>query len=278
MDLRLLDNQVVESRYIEPAVPIEPNRRETFRYQVFLGPKSMSVLKPLGHHLDEAINFGWFDFLAKPCLWIMNAIYGVIPNYGVAIILLTLLSKIILWPLGAKSYKSMAEMKKMQPLIAGIREKYKDDKRKINEETMGLYRTYKVNPLGGCLPMLVQMPLFFALYRMLYEAIELRHAPFFGWINDLSAPDRLFSFGFAIPLMKEPYGIPVLTIVMGGTMFLSQKMQPPMGDPAQAKMMMLMPVVFTFIFINFSSGLVLYWLINNVLSIGQQYYTTKRNT
>ena len=124
--------------------------------------------------------------------------------------------------------------------------------------------------------MVVQIPVFFALYRMLYQAIELRHAPFFGWIKDLSAPDRLFQFDFSIPFMEAPYGIPVLTLVMGATMLLQQKMSPPMGDPAQAKMMMLMPVVFTFIFINFSSGLVLYWLVNNVLSIGQQYYIQKK--
>lgn len=124
--------------------------------------------------------------------------------------------------------------------------------------------------------MLVQIPVFFALYRMLYEAIELRHAPFFLWINDLAAPDRLFRFDFSIPFMDAPYGIPVLTLVMGATMFLQQKMSPPMGDPTQAKMMMLMPVVFTFIFINFSSGLVLYWLVNNIVSISQQYYITKK--
>ena len=142
---------------------------------------------------------------------------------------------------------------------------------------MALYRTYKINPLGGCLPMLVQIPVFFALYRMLYEAIELRHAPFFLWINDLAAPDRLFNFNFSIPFMDPPYGIPVLTLVMGATMFLQQRMSPPMGDPAQAKMMMLLPIVFTFIFINFSSGLVLYWLVSNIVSIGQQYYITKKN-
>ena len=146
----------------------------------------------------------------------------------------------------------------------------------MNEEIMGLYKTYKINPMGGCLPMIAQIPVFFALYRMLYEAIELRHAPFFGWITDLSAPDRLFHFSFSIPFMQPPYGIPVLTLVMGGTMLLQQKMTPSPGDPAQAKMMMLMPVVFTFIFINFSSGLVLYWLVNNVLSISQQYYITKK--
>jgi YidC/Oxa1 family membrane protein insertase len=218
-----------------------------------------------------------FDFLAKPCLWLMNSIYAVIPNYGIAIIILTLITKILLFPLGTKSYKSMQQMKRLQPLIQEIREKYKDDKKKQNEETMALYRTYKINPLGGCLPMVVQIPVFFALYRMLYSAIELRHAPFFLWINDLSAPDRLLRFDFSIPFMQPPYGIPVLTIIMGATMLLQQKMQPPMGDATQAKIMMLMPLIFTFIFINFSSGLVLYWLVNNVFSIAQQYYTNKRN-
>jgi YidC/Oxa1 family membrane protein insertase len=217
-----------------------------------------------------------FDLLAKPCLWLLNYIYSVIPNYGVAIIILTILTKILLWPLGTKSYKSMSQMKKMQPLIQEIREKYKDDRKKMNEAVMGLHKTYGINPLGGCLPMVVQIPFFFALYRMLDQAIELRHAPFFGWITDLSAPDRLFNFGFSIPFMDPPYGIPVLTLVMGATMLWQQKMTPATGDPTQAKMMMLMPVVFTFIFINFSSGLVLYWLVNNVLSIGQQIYTQKK--
>jgi len=147
---------------------------------------------------------------------------------------------------------------------------------------MALYRTYKVNPMGGCLPMIIQLPVFFALYRMLYSAIELRHAPFFGWINDLSAPDRLFPFTTTDPIpllshvMNEPYGIPVLTLVMGATMLIQQKMSPQAGDPTQAKMMMLMPVIFTFIFINFSSGLVLYWLVSNIFSIAQQYHTQKQ--
>jgi YidC/Oxa1 family membrane protein insertase len=170
----------------------------------------------------------------------------------------------------------MSQMKKLQPLIQEIREKYKNDRKKMNEEVMRLHRTYSINPLGGCLPMVVQIPVFFALYRMLDQAIELRHAPFIGWINDLSAPDRLFRFGFSIPFMDPPFGIPVLTLIMGATMLWQQKMTPSTGDPTQAKMMMLMPVVFTFIFINFSSGLVLYWLVNNVLSIGQQYYTQKK--
>ncbi|MGA8180888.1 MAG: membrane protein insertase YidC [Desulfobacterales bacterium] len=267
---------ILKNTYVQPEQTILPDQQHVFKYQLFFGPKSMAVLKSVDYDLIEAVNFGMFDILAKPCVYIMNYIYKFIPNYGVAIIILTLLSKILLWPLGNKSYKSMAQMKKIQPLMAEIKEKYKDDKKKMNEEMMGLYKTYKVNPLGGCLPMVVQIPVFFALYRMLYGAIELRHAPFIWWINDLSAPDRLFRFNFSIPFMQPPYGIPVLTIIMGATMFIQQKMSPPAGDPTQAKMMMLMPIVFTVIFINFSSGLVLYWLVNNVISMVQQYYIQKK--
>jgi YidC/Oxa1 family membrane protein insertase len=271
-----LPNHMVESRYIEPEQTIAPGAQDAYQYELYFGPKSLQYLKQAGHDLDKAIDFGTFDLLAKPCLWLLNYLYSVIPNYGVAIIILTVLTKVLLWPLGTKSYKSMSQMKKMQPLIQEIREKYKNDKKKMNEAVMGLHKTYGINPLGGCLPMVVQIPFFFALYRMLDQAIELRHAPFFGWITDLSAPDRLFDFGFSIPFMDPPYGIPVLTLIMGATMLWQQKMTPATGDPTQAKMMMLMPVVFTFIFINFSSGLVLYWLVNNVLSIGQQMYTQKK--
>jgi YidC/Oxa1 family membrane protein insertase len=275
MKLSTSDGFVV-NQLVNPAFELSPGEQREFQFFVFIGPKSMDLLNSLGHDLGKALNFGFFNFIAKPCLWFMNKIHSVIPNYGIAIILLTLSTKIILWPLGNKSYKSMSEMKRLQPLMTEIREKHKGDKQKMNQELMALYKTYKVNPMGGCLPMVLQIPVFFALYRMLYQAIELRHAPFFLWINDLSAPDRLFDFGFSIPFMEPPYGIPVLTIIMGATMLLQQKMSPPPGDPTQAKMMMLMPVVFTFIFINFSSGLVLYWLVNNVLSISQQYYVQKK--
>jgi YidC/Oxa1 family membrane protein insertase len=276
MRLSLQEKDLIQAQYLNPNIDIRPGTRHTYKYLLFFGPKSMKILGEVGHGLGEALNFGFFDILAKPCVWLMNLLYSVIPNYGVAIIILTLLIKIVLWPLGSKSYKSMSEMKKIQPLMKEIREKHKNDKKKMNEEVMSLYRTYKINPLGGCLPMVVQLPVFFALYRMLYQAIELRHAPFFLWIDDLSAPDRLFRFNISIPFMEPPYGIPVLTIIMGATMFLQQKMSPPMGDPTQAKMMMFMPIIFTVIFINFSSGLVLYWLVNNILSISQQYYIQKK--
>jgi len=278
LHLALKSDKFVAARYRQPEKAIQAGTQYTYNYQLFMGPKRIEELKNVGNDLNKVVDFGWFDILAKPCLWLMNLFYSVIPNYGVAIIVLTLLVKILLWPLGQKSYKSMSEMKKIQPLMKEIREKYKDDKQRMNQEVMGLYRTYKINPLGGCLPMVVQLPVFFALYRMLYEAIELRHAPFFLWIDDLAAPDRLFRFDFSIPFMEPPYGIPVLTIVMGASMLLQQKMSPPMGDATQAKMMMFMPIIFTFIFINFSSGLVLYWLVNNILSIAQQYYTQKKYT
>ncbi|ACN13781.1 OxaA [Desulforapulum autotrophicum HRM2] len=270
------DSPVVTTRYVQSMERLDPGKQVTYSFSLFMGPKSLKLLSSYGNNLKKAINFGWFDILAKPCLMGMNLIHGLIPNYGIAIMLLTLLIKLIFWPLGTKSYRSMNDMKKLQPLMMEMREKYKGDKQRMNQEVMGLYKTYKVNPMSGCLPMIVQMPIFFALYRMLYQAIELRHAPFMWWINDLSAPDRLFHFDFAIPFMQAPYGIPVLTIIMGATMFLQQKMSPSTGDPTQAKMMMLMPLFMTFIFINFPAGLVLYWLVNNVLSIGQQYYIQKK--
>lgn len=276
MRLFLKPDHILEAEFLLPEQVIQPGSEHFFDFKLFFGPKSMILLNDLGYNLGKAVNFGMFDFIAKPCVWLMNFFYRFIPNYGVAIIILTLMTKALLWPLGSKSYKSMSEMKKLQPLIAELKEKYKNDRKKIQQETMALYKTYKINPLGGCLPMVAQIPVFFALYRMLYEAIELRHAPFFGWIRDLSAPDRLFRFDFSVPFMEPPYGIPVLTIIMGASMLLQQRMSPPPGDPAQAKMMMLMPIVFTVIFINFSSGLVLYWLVNNVLSISQQYYVSKK--
>ncbi len=270
------EDEIAESRLVWKMDRIDPGKQGKYDFVYYMGPKSHKVLSQYDNSLKKAINFGFFDILAKPLLITMNVIHDVIPNYGVAIILLTVLIKLIFWPLGTKSYKSMNEMKKVQPLMMEIREKHKNDKQRMNQEIMGLYKTYKVNPASGCLPLLVQMPIFFALYRMLYQAIELRHASFVGWITDLSAPDRLFHFDFAIPLMEAPYGIPVLTLVMGASFLLQQKMTPTAGDPMQAKMMMLMPIFMTVLFINFPSGLVLYMLVNNIISMGQQYYTQKK--
>jgi YidC/Oxa1 family membrane protein insertase len=271
VDGRLLASGAVESVYGAPAVTMAPQEQVENRFTLYLGPRELSVLQQLDKGLDRAINFGWTDIIAKPLLHLLRFFNQYVKNYGVSIILLTILVKILFWPLTHKSYKSMKEMQKLQPLMAKLREKYKNDKQQMNKELMGLYKTYKVNPMGGCLPMVIQIPVFFALFRILGNSIELRHAPFLLWINDLSAPDRLFNFPFQIPFMSPPYGIPVLTLLMGASMFIQQKMTPTPGDPTQAKVMMFLPVIFTVMFINFPSGLVLYWLVNNLLSIGQQY-------
>ena len=271
-----LSSGVMEGVFLPAAISLPPSTQATSEYQLYIGPRDLGILKQFGKSLDQAINFGWTDIIAKPLLYILHFFYQYVHNYGLAIILLTVLVKILFWPLTHKSYKSMKEMQKLQPRMAKLREKHKGDKQKLNQEMMGLYKTYKVNPMGGCLPMVVQIPVFFALFRVLGACIELRHAPFMLWINDLSAPDRLFHFSFQIPFMTPPYGIPVLTLLMGGSMFLQQKMTPTPGDPTQAKIMMFLPVIFTFMFINFPSGLVLYWLVNNLLSIGQQYRIYKK--
>ncbi len=221
----------------------------------------------MGYDLDKIVNYGWFDIIAKPALSLLNLLYGFVHNYGLAIILVTIIFKLLLWPISQKGMKSMKTMQKIKPKMTKLQEKYKNDKERLNQEMIKMYRTYKVNPIGGCLPMLAQIPLFFALYKVLLQSIELRHAPFMLWITDLSAPDRLY-MGFDIPYLG---GIPVLTLLMGGSMFLQQKMTPAPLDATQAKVMLFMPVLFTFMFINFSSGLVLYWFINNLLSIAQQY-------
>ena len=233
----------------------------SFSYTLYLGPKEQSLLKAHNVGLEDSIDFGsWLKWLAMPLLAVLNLIHKYIANYGVAIILLTLLIKIIFWPLGNMSYKSMKEMQKLQPKMTELKEKYKNDKARLNQEIMTLYKTHKVNPFSGCLPMLIQIPIFFGLYKALLYSIELRHSPFFWWIQDLSA--------------KDPYYI--TPIIMGATQFIQQKMTPTMGDPMQAKMMLFMPVIFTFFFLNFPSGLVIYWLFNNIFGIAQQFYINKK--
>jgi YidC/Oxa1 family membrane protein insertase len=273
---RMLPSGSLEETWSAPVHAIPAGNQLSARSILYLGPRDLTILKAVGKKLDLAIDFGWFDIIAKPLLYLLKFFDRYTGNYGIAIIVLTILIKILFWPLTHKSYKSMKEMQKIQPLMAKIREKYKDNREMMNKEMMSLYKTYKVNPMGGCLPMIIQIPVFFALYRILGSSIELRHAPFILWINDLSAPDRLFHLPYTIPLMTPPSGIPVLTLFMGASMFLQQKMTPTPGDPTQAKIMLLMPVIFTFMFINFPSGLVLYWLVNNLLSIGQQYRIIKR--
>jgi YidC/Oxa1 family membrane protein insertase len=261
LSLNLDSRNMVSVSLKGPQNLIPAGQTGSFNYSLYLGPKDHDILKTQGVGLENAIDFGsWLKWLALPLLITVKFINNYVHNYGIAIIILTILIKIIFWPLGNKSYKSMKEMQKIQPKLTELREKYKNDKTKLSQETMALYKTHKVNPLGGCLPMVIQIPVFFGLYKALMYSIELRHAPFYWWIQDLSA--------------KDPYYI--TPIIMGGTMFIQQTMTPPMGDPLQQKIMLLMPVFFTFLFLNFPSGLVIYWLFQNILSIGQQYYINKR--
>jgi YidC/Oxa1 family membrane protein insertase len=273
---RLLPTGIIKGAYITPEINLNPLEQISIDFTLFVGPKDIDILSRSGKKLDEAIDFGFFDIIAKPLHFILRFFNRYVHNYGISIIILTIIIKILFWPLTQKSHKSMKEMRKIQPLMTKIREKYKDNREQMNKEMMALYRTYKVNPMGGCLPMLIQLPVLYAMFRILGKSIELRHAPFILWINDLSAPDRLFNFSFSIPFMSPPYGIPVLTLLMGASMFIQQKMQPMAGDPAQAKVMMFLPIIFTIMFINFPSGLVLYWLIQNILTIGQQYLIQKK--
>jgi len=260
-------NRAVAFKLVSPLTRISPNAQQAFPYSLYLGPKDMGHLEKGKGELGRVLSFGkYLDPVAKPMLFILKLFYKFIPNYGLAIIFLSVGIKIIFWPLTHKSQKSMKEMQKemqkIQPKLAELKEKYKKNKDELNRRTMELYRTHKVNPLGGCLPMLIQLPVFFALYRVLLNSIELRHAPFMSfWINDLSAKDPTY----------------ISPLLMGASMFIQQKMTPTVGDPAQAKMMLFMPVIFTFLFLSFPAGLVFYWLVTNVLSIGQQYYINKRS-
>jgi YidC/Oxa1 family membrane protein insertase len=236
--------------------------------KVFAGPKQSDLLASAGKGLEGLIDYGWFGFLAKPLVFLMKASNRVTGNYGIDIILLTILIKILFFPLTQKSMASMRKMQELAPVLNKLKEKYKGDMQRINQETMNLYKTYKINPLSGCLPMLAQIPVFIALYKGLLVTIELRHAPFFLWINDLSAPEYLWDIhlgGFTLPIRLLP-------LLMGISMVIQQKMTPSASmDPMQQKLMLLMPVVFTFMFWGFPTGLVIYWLVNNILSIGQQW-------
>ncbi len=267
------DDELVSIDLLSPLETLAPQDSKTYEYSLFYGPKKLTLLNDSGSDLGKIVNFGWFDIIARPMLYLLNWLYSVVGNYGVAIILVTVILKALFWPITQKGLKSMKNMQKLQPKVVKLKEKYKNDPTRMNQEMMNLYKTYKVNPLGGCLPMVLQIPVFFALYKVLLQSIELRHAPFMLWINDLSAPDRLY-LGFDIPYLG---GLPVLTLLMGASMFLQQKMTPTTADPTQAKIMMFLPLIFTVMFVNFASGLVLYWFVNNLLSILQQYLINRQN-
>jgi YidC/Oxa1 family membrane protein insertase len=241
------------------------------RYTVYIGPKQLDILESLGKNLEKSIDFGYFGFISVPFLYVVHFFHGFTASYGIDIILLTIMLKLLMAPLTHKSFVSMKQMQKLQPQMERIKEKFKNDKEKLNKEIMELYRRNKVNPLGGCLPMLLQFPVFIGLYNALSTPIELRHAPFL-WIKDLSRPDWE---SLPFTLGDWHLGIPVLTLLMGASMFLQQWMTPTAGDPNQRRMMLMMPVVFTAMFVTFPAGLTIYWLVNNVLTIGQQYWISR---
>jgi len=243
---------------------------------VYAGPKAYDQLRELNVGLEHIIDFGLFSIIARPLFWVLKFFYRFLGNYGWAIVLLTIIVRIPFIPIINKGQKSMRKLQELQPKLAELREKYKKDPQRMQQETMELYKKYKVNPLGGCLPMLLQIPVFFALYKVLMVAIELRGAPFMLWITDLSAPDTLFGHIPAWFPMIGGFAVGPLPLAMGITMVIQQKMTPTSVDPAQNRMMMFMPVVFTFLFLNFASGLVLYWLTNNLLSIAQQFQTNRK--
>jgi YidC/Oxa1 family membrane protein insertase len=227
--------------------------------RLFSGPQTKHDLTEAAPGLEYTVDYGWLTVVAAPLFWVLSKIHGLVNNWGVAIILLTLLIKAAFYPLSAKSYRSMAQMRELAPRLEILKQKFGDDRQKMQMAMMDIYKTEKINPMSGCLPILIQIPVFISLYWMLLGSVELRHAPFFGWIQDLSAVD--------------PYYI--LPIIMGLSMIIQTKLNPKPTDPIQAKVMTWMPVVFSVFFFFFPSGLVLYWVVNNIISIWQQWYVNK---
>jgi len=247
-------------RFIGAEQTIEPGASGNFSARFYAGPKDQNRLRQISSGLDLSVDYGWLWWIAQPLFLLLTKIHGLLGNWGWSIMVLTLTVKAAFFWLNAKAYTSMANMRRVQPKLVEIRERYADDKQKQSQEMMSLYKTEKINPLGGCLPVVVQMPVFLSLYWVLLESVELRHAPWILWIHDLSAMDAYY----------------VLPLLMGATMFFQQKLNPPPPDPMQAKVMQWMPVMFTFFFLWFPAGLVLYYVVNNLLSIVQQYIITKR--
>ena len=240
-------------------IAVKPGQKQTFGISLYAGPQEQRAIEKIAPGLEYTVDYGWLAVFAFPMFWALAAINDWVGNWGVAIILLTLLVKLLFYPLSAKSYQSMARMKVVAPKLQKIKELYGDDRQRLHQAMMELYKTEKINPLGGCLPILVQIPVFIALYWVLLSAVEIRQAPFMLWIQDLS--------------VQDPYY--VLPLIMGITMLVQTKLNPPSPDPMQQKVMMAMPVIFTVFFLFFPAGLVLYWVVNNVLSIAQQWYVNR---
>jgi len=257
--IRNLDNGLFAAGVILPVGRLDPGQTHSVVSRLYAGPQEQALLKSLAPGLELTVDYGWLRPLAVPLFWVLNEIHQMVNNWGVAIILLTVIIKLIFYPLSAASYKSMARMKVLAPKLQRLKERYGDDRQRMHQSMVELYKTEKINPLGGCLPIAVQIPVFIALYWVLLLSVELRQAPFVGWIQDLSRPD--------------PYYI--LPVLMGATMFVQSWLNPTPPDPMQAKLMKIMPIAFSVFFFFFPSGLVLYWLVNNILSIAQQWRITR---
>ena len=273
--------------YVGQIFDIAPGKSISYNGKVFAGAKKLNILSNYVDTLSiprftDAIDWGWFAFLTKPVSYAINWFYGYVGNFGLAIIAFTILMRLILFPLAHASFKSMAKMKKLQPEMQRLKETYPNDRQKMQQELMALYKREGANPVAGCLPILVQIPIFFSLYKVLFVTIEMYHAPFYGWIHDLSAPDPLgilILFGlfpWDVPGFLSIINIGILPIIMGLTMWLQQKLNPAPADPTQAKIFALLPFVFTFVLAGFAAGLVLYWSVNNILSIAQQWFIQRK--
>jgi YidC/Oxa1 family membrane protein insertase len=268
-----------QANFVTSSHKVNPGQEYAYTSHFFAGAKVLELLdqyeEKLGvKHFDLAVDFGWFYFLTKPIFYMLTWTHKWLGNFGLAIMLLTILLKIAFFPLANKSYRSMGRMKKLQPELEKIRARYNDDKLRMNQEIMELYKREKVNPMAGCLPMFIQIPVFFALYKVLFVSIEMRHAPFYGWIHDLSSPDPTTIFNLFGLLPWSPPSFLMLgawPLLMGITMFLQQKLNPPPADPVQEKVFMLMPLLFTYMLASFPAGLVIYWTWNNILTIIQQW-------
>ncbi|MDX5361122.1 MAG: membrane protein insertase YidC [Alphaproteobacteria bacterium] len=275
---------VYQANYIRDGMVVPAGGTAAVTDHLFAGAKIVQTINAYEEQLgidrfDLTIDWGWFFFLTKPIFYVLDWLFALVGNFGVAILLLTVLVKLLFFPLANKSYVAMSKMKKLQPEMLKIRDRYAEDKMKQQQAMMELYKTEKVNPLAGCLPILVQIPVFFALYKVLFVTIEMRHAPFFGWIQDLSAPDptTIFNLFGLIPWDPPTFlMIGVWPLLMGITMFVQQRLNPPPADPTQAKVFLFLPVIFTFVLAPFAAGLVIYWTWNNLLSIIQQGVIMKR--
>lgn len=278
---------IYQADYLGPPAQIQPGGTNENPTRLFVGAKELSLLDRYAEeanvpNFDLAVDFGWFYFLTKPMFITLDVLFGWWGNFGLAILTLTLIIKSLLFPIANKSYKSMSKMKLLAPKMAELKERYGDDRMRLNQEVMEMYKREKVNPAAGCLPIIPQMIIFFALYKVLFISIEMRHAPFYGWIVDLSSPDPLGAltlFGlidWQVPAFLQMFNIGILPILMGLSMFAMQKLNPPPPDPMQARIMGMLPLIFTFFLAKFPAGLVLYWTWNNLLSIAQQWTIMKR--